>query len=649
MRRARRARARRCASTAWSPPRRAASCSARRSRSSSAPASCSRASPASCRTRRSAPSTCSSTAPGSSSCTPTRCATARACSSTTTCSPPAAPRGRCASSSSSSAARSSAAASWSSSSFLGGREQLAPHEVHALLDLRASISLRRDAHRAPQPHDRRAGRGAVGDRQRSAPPAALVAARERVEDVDGRRLHRGDDAPRKGKTVRADFDARASRRAGAARRSGQQQLEGTPFARRAELRRDRAAALARRAGAAAQRGDDRAAPGRCDGLLRRGFGGCMVRRARRTPTLDGWLLRRRWSGRSTRRSTAWRRSVAEPARRRCAGGGGATRRTRAALPAARAARSCASTSASARARARPSRSSRCSSSPSRARASDARAALRAIVGAEHVRDDHAERVLHAAGKGYPDLVRLRAGRARGRARRGRLPAARTSRCARVLELCARQSLAVVPFGGGTSVVGGVAPLRGEHAAVIALDMRRMGAVLALDRESRDRDRRGGHARAGARARSSPRAGSRSATSRSPSSTSRSAAAPRRARPGRPPAATARSRRWCSACAWRRPPATSSCRRCPRAPPARALRELLVGSEGTLGVIDELVAARAPGARASASTRASSSRTSRPACEALRALAQRARAARRRAALRRGGDAHVARARRATAA
>ena len=31
-------------------------------------------------------------------------------------------------------------------------------------------------------------------------------------------------------------------------------------------------------------------------------------------------------------------------------------------------------------------------------------------------------------------------------------------------LCARASLAVVPFGGGTSVVGGVAPLRGEHAA-----------------------------------------------------------------------------------------------------------------------------------------------------------------------------------------
>ena len=53
----------------------------------------------------------------------------------------------------------------------------------------------------------------------------------------------------------------------------------------------------------------------------------------------------------------------------------------------------------------------------------------------------------------------------------------------MLEYCARASLAVVPFGGGTSVVGGVAPLRGEHRGVVTLDMRRMGEVMELDRES----------------------------------------------------------------------------------------------------------------------------------------------------------------------
>ncbi len=111
------------------------------------------------------------------------------------------------------------------------------------------------------------------------------------------------------------------------------------------------------------------------------------------------------------------------------------------------------------------------------------AALRAIVGAEGVRQDHAERVVHAAGKGYPDLVRLRAGAPEGAPDAVVLPLDHEQVRA-VLALCARASLAVVPFGGGTSVVGGLAPLRGEHGGVVALDMGRMGGMLELDAESR---------------------------------------------------------------------------------------------------------------------------------------------------------------------
>ena len=110
------------------------------------------------------------------------------------------------------------------------------------------------------------------------------------------------------------------------------------------------------------------------------------------------------------------------------------------------------------------------------------ARLGRLVGSENVRDDHTERVLHAAGKGYPDLVRLRAGEPEGAPDAIVHPAGHGQVLA-VLELCARASLAVVPFGGGTSVVGGVAPLTGAHGGVIALDLGRMGAVLALDRES----------------------------------------------------------------------------------------------------------------------------------------------------------------------
>jgi alkyldihydroxyacetonephosphate synthase len=110
------------------------------------------------------------------------------------------------------------------------------------------------------------------------------------------------------------------------------------------------------------------------------------------------------------------------------------------------------------------------------------ARLREIVGAANVRDEHDERVLHAAGKGYPDLVRLRAGEPEG-APDAVVYASDHDQLRALLELCARSSCAVVPFGGGTSVVGGVAPLRGEHAGVLSLDTSAMAQVLELDRES----------------------------------------------------------------------------------------------------------------------------------------------------------------------
>jgi alkyldihydroxyacetonephosphate synthase len=110
------------------------------------------------------------------------------------------------------------------------------------------------------------------------------------------------------------------------------------------------------------------------------------------------------------------------------------------------------------------------------------AELREIVGAAAVSDSHEARVLHAAGKGYPDLVRLRAGTPEGAPDAVVWPASH-EQVAAVLALCARRSVAVVPFGGGTSVVGGLAPLRGTHAAVLSLDLGRMAGVASLDRDS----------------------------------------------------------------------------------------------------------------------------------------------------------------------
>ena len=50
----------------------------------------------------------------------------------------------------------------------------------------------------------------------------------------------------------------------------------------------------------------------------------------------------------------------------------------------------------------------------------------------------------------------------------------------MLAVCAAERVAVVPFGGGTSIVGGLAPLRGDQDAVISLDLARVAGLLAVD-------------------------------------------------------------------------------------------------------------------------------------------------------------------------
>jgi alkyldihydroxyacetonephosphate synthase len=111
------------------------------------------------------------------------------------------------------------------------------------------------------------------------------------------------------------------------------------------------------------------------------------------------------------------------------------------------------------------------------------AELAAIVGAEHARDDHETRARHARGKSTIDLLELRAG--------GPIDApdlvltpANHDEVQAVLELCSARSVAVIPFGGGTSVVGGLRAEGAGFAGTVALDVRRMAGLVALEEESR---------------------------------------------------------------------------------------------------------------------------------------------------------------------
>jgi len=114
----------------------------------------------------------------------------------------------------------------------------------------------------------------------------------------------------------------------------------------------------------------------------------------------------------------------------------------------------------------------------------ARAALEAAVGAHNVHTDAKKRAQHAAGKSFPDLLRLRTGQLE-RAPDAVVCPESIEAVAAALRVAEAEELVVVPFGGGTSVVGGVEPLLpAGKRAVVTLDTTRLDKLLALDEVSR---------------------------------------------------------------------------------------------------------------------------------------------------------------------
>jgi alkyldihydroxyacetonephosphate synthase len=105
--------------------------------------------------------------------------------------------------------------------------------------------------------------------------------------------------------------------------------------------------------------------------------------------------------------------------------------------------------------------------------------LRGVVGEGGVRTDREARVLRCRGKSYLDLLAQRAGDCETAPDAVVCPRTHDEVLA-VLGACAGAGVAVVPFGGGTSVVGGLEPAAGGH---VSLDLARMDRVLDVDRVS----------------------------------------------------------------------------------------------------------------------------------------------------------------------
>jgi alkyldihydroxyacetonephosphate synthase len=112
-----------------------------------------------------------------------------------------------------------------------------------------------------------------------------------------------------------------------------------------------------------------------------------------------------------------------------------------------------------------------------------RIAIPAVLRSICTGEDHA-RASHALGKSYADVVRG----FRGRFEHAPDFVARPRDEAdleRVLEWCAGERVAAIPFGGGTSVVGGVTPDVGPaYNGAVSIDLRALDRVLEVDPVSR---------------------------------------------------------------------------------------------------------------------------------------------------------------------
>ncbi|HEY1707892.1 MAG TPA: FAD-binding oxidoreductase [Rhizomicrobium sp.] len=102
-----------------------------------------------------------------------------------------------------------------------------------------------------------------------------------------------------------------------------------------------------------------------------------------------------------------------------------------------------------------------------------------VIGADGVRTGPYERAFHALGDSYHDLLRLRAGDL-AMAPDAVLYPRNGDDVLALLRYASDSDIAVIPFGGGTTVVGGVSGVTEPFKAAVSLDLSGLNRVLDID-------------------------------------------------------------------------------------------------------------------------------------------------------------------------
>ena len=105
-----------------------------------------------------------------------------------------------------------------------------------------------------------------------------------------------------------------------------------------------------------------------------------------------------------------------------------------------------------------------------------------IVGEKFIKTDDMERVVHTFGKSLRDLVRIRANDIK-RAPDVVIYPADEDEVRKIVDAAVAADAVIIPFGGGSNIAGSLEPLATEKRAVISLDLGRLNRVIEIDADS----------------------------------------------------------------------------------------------------------------------------------------------------------------------
>ncbi|MBN9605423.1 MAG: FAD-binding oxidoreductase [Actinomycetales bacterium] len=108
--------------------------------------------------------------------------------------------------------------------------------------------------------------------------------------------------------------------------------------------------------------------------------------------------------------------------------------------------------------------------------------LAGVVGAEHVTTDDMARAVHVYGKSLRDLVRMR-GNAVKRYPDVVVYPGSEAEVQEIVDAAVAADAVIIPFGGGSNIAGSLEPLPTEKRVIISLDLGRLDQVLEIDEYS----------------------------------------------------------------------------------------------------------------------------------------------------------------------